>query len=503
LENTDQAVDFRLFWGCFIALIATAFGFIIRALVIGDWGDDFNLTETQKGELLGVGLWPFAISIIAFSLIIDRIGYRKAMIFGFICHVSSALITIFANGYWMLYIGTFIVALGNGTVEAFINPVVATMFRKDKTRWLNVLHAGWPGGLVLGGVVVILLGSDASWQMKIGLILLPTLIYGWMLWGRVFPPNERVASGVSYIDMLREVGLIGAAIISLLVFAEIGRVFAWPTWVSVGIALGLAGYFGWVTRSLGKPLFILMLLMMMPIATTEVGTDSWISELMAFEMASLGIAAGWVLVYTSFIMLVLRFFAGPLIKVLSPIGLIAVCGLIASLGLTFLSTATGATVLLAATIYGIGKTFFWPTMIGICAEQFPRGGALTINSVAGVGMLAVGIVGNPFLGYFQDRQIEQEVLQYDQANATVLHQTYVTQEKVGLFGDYLSLDRQKLAVAPAADREPVEAIQAQSAKNTLGVVAYLPLFTAVVFGLLALFFRLRGGYKPVILDAPG
>lgn len=503
MENENQEVDYRLFWGCFIALIATAFGFIIRALVIGDWGDDFNLTETQKGELLGVGLWPFAISIIAFSLIIDRIGYRKAMIFAFICHVASAFITIFANGYWMLYIGTFIVALGNGTVEAFINPVVATMFRKNKTRWLNILHAGWPGGLVLGGIVVIFLGSDTSWQMKIGLILLPTLIYGWMLWNRVFPPNERVASGVAYIDMLREVGLIGAAIISLLVFAEIGRVFSWPGWLTITIALGFAAYFGYVTKSLGKPLFILMLLMMMPIATTEVGTDSWISELMAFEMGNLGIAAGWVLVYTSFIMFVLRFFAGPLLKVLSPVGLIAVCGLIASIGLTFLSTATGVTILVAATIYGIGKTFFWPTMIGICAEQFPKGGALTINSVAGVGMLAVGIVGNPFLGYFQDRTIEQEVIQYDQANSTELHDTYITQEKVGLFGEYLSLDRQKLAAAPQTDREPVQAIQAQSGKDTLGVVAYLPLFTAVVFGLLALYFRRRGGYKPVVLESSG
>ena len=133
--QSDQAPDMKLFWGCFIALIATAFGFIIRALIIGDWGTDFNLTETQKGELLGVGLWPFAISIVLFSLVIDRIGYHNAMIFGLVCHVLSAIITIFATGYTMLYIGTFIVALGNGTVEAYINPVVATIFRKDKTKW--------------------------------------------------------------------------------------------------------------------------------------------------------------------------------------------------------------------------------------------------------------------------------------------------------------------------------------------------------------------------------
>ncbi|MCB0642462.1 MAG: MFS transporter, partial [Phaeodactylibacter sp.] len=173
--------DRRLFWGCFIALIATAFGFIIRALIIGDWAADFNLSETQKGELLGVGLWPFAISIVLFSLIIDRIGYRNAMLFGLVCHITSAVITIFATGYEMLYLGTFIVALGNGTVEAYINPVVATIFNKDKVKWLSMLHAGWPGGLVLGGILTLLLGASVGWQFKVGLILIPTILYAILL----------------------------------------------------------------------------------------------------------------------------------------------------------------------------------------------------------------------------------------------------------------------------------------------------------------------------------
>jgi MFS family permease len=146
-----EAHQKRLFWGCFIALIATAFGFVVRSMVINDWGTEFGLTETQKGEIFGVGLWPFAISIILFSLVIDRIGYGKTMAFAFVCHVVSAILTIFATGYWMLYIATFIVALGNGAVEAVINPVVATMFRNEKTKWLNILHAGWPGGMVIGG----------------------------------------------------------------------------------------------------------------------------------------------------------------------------------------------------------------------------------------------------------------------------------------------------------------------------------------------------------------
>ena len=97
----------RLFWAGFIALVATAFGFIVRTQVINEWGTQFNLSETQKGEIFGVGLWPFALSIVLFSLVVDRIGYGKAMVFAFACHVASAVITILAQGYWGLYIGTF------------------------------------------------------------------------------------------------------------------------------------------------------------------------------------------------------------------------------------------------------------------------------------------------------------------------------------------------------------------------------------------------------------
>ncbi len=154
--TTEMQHNRLIFWGCFIALIATAFGFVIRTMIIDDWGAEFNLSQTEKGNLFGVGLYPFAISIVIWSLIIDRIGYKPAMVFGFVCHVLSAILTVTAQGYWGLYWATFIVALGNGTVEAYINPVVATIFSKEKTKWLNILHAGWPGGLVLGGVLTII-----------------------------------------------------------------------------------------------------------------------------------------------------------------------------------------------------------------------------------------------------------------------------------------------------------------------------------------------------------
>src|SRR5919109_1473223 len=212
MATTSAAIqhDRKLFWGCFIALVATSFGFIARVLTARAWGADLGLTATQVGEILGAGLWPFAISIILFSLIIDRVGYRVAMWFVLACHVASALAIVVADSYAEMYFGTFILALGNGTVEAYINPVIATVFTREKTRWLNTLHAGWPGGLVLGGIIVILLGLD--WRLANAIVLLPATVYGVMLAAQRFPVHERVAAGISYRAMLREVGAIGGLV---------------------------------------------------------------------------------------------------------------------------------------------------------------------------------------------------------------------------------------------------------------------------------------------------
>lgn len=433
--------DKVLFWGCFIGLVATAFGFVVRGQVINDWGTEFNLTETQKGEIFGVGLWPFAVSIVLFSLVIDKIGYGKAMIFAFLCHVVSAIVTIFATGYWSLYIGTLIVALGNGTVEAVVNPVVATMFPREKTKWLTILHAGWPGGLVLGGILAIMIGGW-DWKWKVALILIPTVTYGVLMLGRRFPIHERVAAGISYKDMLRELGGLGALIVLLLIFGEVGRVFGVPWHYSAIGAVAIAATFGFYVGALGRPMFIFLLIIMVPLATTELGTDSWITALMEGQMTALGLHAGWVLVYTSLIMMVLRFYAGPIIHKFSPLGLLAGSAVVAVVGLFYLSTATGLAILTAATIYGFGKSFFWPAMLGIVAEQFPKGGALTLNTIAGVGMLGVGVVGNPFLGNIQDREM---VALLTEEEPDLAEELVAKEEQLSIFGNYRALDKDTIA----------------------------------------------------------
>lgn len=508
-EAMPEGQKKALFWACFAALVATSFCFVTRSMLIGTWGSEFGWNETQKGEILGVGLWPFSISIILFSLVVDRIGYGTAMAFAFICHVLFVVVTIMApqmgspaSIYWAFYVGSLLGALAAGTVEAVINPVVATLFPREKVKWLSILHAGWPGGLVLGGLLNLVMGPEANWKYKIGIVLLPTLLYGILMLGKKFPIHERVAAGVSYRDMLREFGVVCAFIASFLVFKEIGRVFnfaEWLTWTLIVIstlAFGAATGF-----ALGRWLFIVLVLIMMPLATTELGTDTWVTDLMGPEMEKLGMQAGWILVYTSFIMMVLRFLAGSIVHRLSPLGLLSIAAALAMIGLFFLSSAAGVAILIAATIYGVGKTFFWPAMLGVVSEQFPKGGALTINGVSGIGMLAVGTVGAVFLGYIQDSSVNAKL----KAEKPAIHQEYRATKK-WVFGQYEYVEVQKAEQSPTLaekDKAEVKSLSEAGKKEALKAVAVFPAIMLVAYLILMGYFKAKGGYKPVLLTEGG
>ena len=280
-----------------------------------------------------------------------------------------------------------------------------------------------------------------------------------------------------------------------MIVREVGTRFGWalPVQLAVGAALVIA--YGLYVKTLGQPLFIFLLLIMVPLATTELGTDSWITPLMEPEMRQLGLQAGWVLVYTSLIMMILRFSAGSIVHRLSPLGLLAISSLIAAVGLVFLSKSSGITILAAATIYGLGKSFFWPTMLGVVAEQFPRGGALTLNTMGGVGMLAVGVVGAPLLGNIQDSQIDREL----EARAPALHARVVAGEKASVFGAYQPLDPEKVNELPAEEQATVEGVQAEAKKDALMTVAIFPCVMLAGYLALIVYFQMRGGYKPKVL----
>ena len=490
----------KTFAVCFAALVATSFCFILRAFSIDAWGVEFGLSETQKGELAGVGLWPFAISIVLLSLIIDRIGFKKTLWFAAACHVVGLVLILRANGYWSLYWGTFVLSLGNGAVEAGINPLIAREFRHDKVTWLNRLHAGWPAGFVLGGLLAMMLPGDMGWRAKMTLILIPVITYIVMLVPRSFPQSERVAAGVSYREMLAEAGFISAFVVALLMVFAVAEWFDLSTAVKWIIIAALTVGYGLWSRSAGRPLFIVMILVMIPLAITELGTDSWITSILTPAMTDLGVNAGWVLVYAMAIVLVLRLFAGPLVHKFSPLGLLAISALVAALGLVLLSkTAGAAMIVVAATVYSFGKAFFWPTSLGVVSEQSPRGGAITLNVVAGIGMLGAGVIGGPLIGQVLDGQMVKGVAYYDTQQKTQMSVDLAT-ERHGIFGPYTAIDPVKRAALPDEQKGVLATIDNASRRDALRTIAWLPMIMFVVYLGLILYFRSKGGYKPVVLD---
>ncbi len=531
-ESSDSQKQI-LFWGCFIALITTAFSFVGRMFLIDTWSVEFELDPAEAGRLTGIGIWPFALSIILFSLFIDQIGYKTAMICAFAGHIVWTIMAIAAycvsdkaTGFQLLYWGSLVCALGNGAVEAFINPVVATMFSKEKTKWLNILHAGWPGGLVITGLLLIgidTFAKDTPWAVKIGLIGVPAVVYFLMLIGLKFPESERVKAGVSYKDMLSEFGVGGAAIVAVLLVLQLIDFFTVGGTVQIGlgfklgfVALGLAlvAGFGVYTQSFGRPLLLFLIIIMMPLATTEIGTDGWITSIMEGIAKTQGFHAGWILVYTSAIMLVMRFFAGPIVHNLSPLGLLAISALLAILGLGYLSFAQGAAIFIAATLYGFGKTFFWPTMLGVVSEQCPRGGALTLNAISGIGMLAVGTLGFPYIGTLQPKAQLNAIVENKELHAklpglvengkvvpvTVKRSYEVLPYTILDDAAVEALTKKLPAADAAAATKELTDTKSRSKQRALLDMAMFPTFMLICYGVLIFYFKSKGGYKPVDLE---
>ncbi|MFN0125318.1 MAG: MFS transporter [Verrucomicrobiales bacterium] len=500
-QSPQAGPDMSLFWACFVALVATSFVFGVRATTIGELQNSFNLSESQKGAINGAGMWPFALSIIFFSLVIDKIGYKTVALFAVICHLVSLGLTLRASGFHDFYFSTLLVALANGTVEAFINPVVATIFHREKSKWLNILHAGWPAGLALGALFCGLMPDTKLffaevWQFRFALCFVPVVTYGLLILARRFPVNERVAAGVSYRDMLKEVGGIGFFIIGALVYCAVVQMLGQPATlvgalVSGGVAGAAAGVY---TGSLGNWLFIVVLLTIGPLATTELGTDGWMPDLLKLNGPEFPNFAIWIFVYISVIMTILRFYAGPIVHRFSPIGLLVVSAAVAVVGLLLLSKSTGWAIVAASTVYAFGKTFLWSTTLGLTSEQFPKGGALTLNGVSAVGVLFLGVLGSPFMGHQQDRDMDLRLRAPEHAE---IYARIAGPEKSGLFGATPTLDQDKIQALSVTEAEQLERVQADSKRQVFARVAILPAFMLVCYLGMFFWFRARGGYRPI------
>lgn len=512
MNNTDTITPNakRLLWAGFTAILAAGVGFSVRAGVLGQWADQFGFTMTELGTITGGGLTGFGIVIILSSLIADRIGYGKLMFTALLLHFISAVLTLatpafFASGgkeaaYWCLFSAMFIFAVGNGVCEAVVNPLTSTLFPKEQTKYLNILHAGWPAGLVIGGLASALMATRTDdsgaviraavdWKIQMSLFLLPVIAYGAMLIGQKFPKSDVAAAGVTLGAMVK-------------------TVFA--------------------------PLMIILMIVHAMVGYVELGTDSWIGKITGSIMASP--TKGLILFsYTSLLMFVLRFFAGPIVHRISPIGLLLGSGILGFVGLQMLGSATTVLLcVLSATVYACGKTFLWPTMLAVVSERFPKGGAVAIGVVGGVGMLSAGLIGGPAIGFKQDKYASQKLEEtspaaYERYKAEK-ENSFIGMKTVGLDGakvgilsdsgaelarvDKLLKEQKKTdenhdklqawwssAKATAENDKPfVDGAGLHGGRTALKITSFVPAIMAVFYLGMLLYFRSIGGYKALSIS---
>jgi len=420
-----------------IALVSTAFIFNLRGAILADLSSVFAMNMETVGKATSSAFLAFAIAIFIGSPLCDILGMGNLLRIAAGLQIVGVLAVIFtpqlrsvAPPFQLLWVGMFVAGMGNGLVEAVINPLIATLYPDDKTHRLNVLHAWWPGGLIIGGLIGFAMSQilHAPWQVTFGISLAPALVYGFMLLACRFPPTERMAAGVSNTEMWRQVL---------------------------------------------QPLFIVWFLCMFLTAATELGPGQWVDAILSKTVGFRGIL---LFVYVSGLMFVLRHFAGPLAHKLSPVGLMWVSSLLAGLGLLALSAAHNPIVgLLAATVWGAGVCYMWPTMLGVASERFPKGGALLMGLMGTAGQLSIFFVV-PLMGKVYD--------------------AYTT--KALPLGTKLQ-DLIRQAATDKVAQAQLDAAHTQAAPFAFRYVAALAIVLLIVFGIIWLRDKAMGGYKAVKL----
>lgn len=355
----------RLFYGSCFALVVTAMTFAIRARLETVFGvEGVGLTLEQIGWAFTPAFWGFTIAMMVGGPLVDALGMKKITWFAFIMHAIGIVLTILASSMTSLFIATLFVGIGNGLVEAACNPLVASMYSGEKTKMLNRFHVWFPGGIVIGSVVgwLIMDVMGLSWQIMVGTLFIPMIIYAVLFLGQKFPVTERVELGISTSKM----------------------------WSSVA-----------------TPLFLFIAFCMLLTAGTELGTNQRIETL----LKSSGTNALLVLAFINGIMALGRAFAGPVAHRLSISGMLLFSAIFSFIGLTLLTQVSGTMTFVAAGVFAVGITFFWPTMISFVAENIPESGALGLSIMGGLGMLSVSII-LPIMGKMMDESMTgQETIQ--------------------------------------------------------------------------------------------
>lgn len=354
----------QLFLGSCLALLVTSLSFGIRAGILGRLGTEFGLDKAELAIITSTAFWGFPLAVIIGGMIVDIIGMKRLLVLAFIFHLAGIVLTIFAgsfsNPFWSLFFSTLLIGIANGTVEAACNPLVTSLYPENKSTKLNHFHLWFPGGIVIGSLIVFFFDKAAiNWQIQVAMMIIPTLLYGFIFSKLKFPVTERVSSGISTAEMY---------------------------------------------KSVAKPLFIFMLICMLGTAVTELFTGQWIGVL----LTNVTDDSLLVLTVSTGVMVVGRAFAGPIIHRLAPTGVLLMSAIVATIGLYLLGHTSGNMIFIGALVFGAGVCYFWPTMLGFVAEYLPKTGALGLNLMGGLGMFAVSIY-TIFMGGVYDKLIAKKL----------------------------------------------------------------------------------------------
>jgi MFS family permease len=358
--HTDAVNRKKLYYVGNLSIFMIGLGFAVRANIApnlqADIYDKIDLLNSAAmlGQALGITFTGFALTLLFGSALVDLVGMKRMLLFSALSYVLGSLGLLLAAFMQpgeavqtIVLISLLLTGLGWGAVEAASNPMVAALFPEEKTHRLNILHAWWPAGIVVGGLMGVAISEmSLPWQINVFILLIPSLVMAWWVSSAVFPVTERVAAGVSYSDMLAEL---------------IRRPLFWVFWVCMYFTAG-----------------------------AELAPGQWVNISLSNVVGMQGII---LLVYVSALMFVMRHFAGPIVARISSVGLMFVSCLAAGIGLYALSLASSPLLAFAAaTIWGMGVCFLWPTMLAIVAERFPRGGAVAMGLMGFAGGMAIQFV---------------------------------------------------------------------------------------------------------------
>ena len=495
----------KLMLASFLTLVASGVGFATRTAAGGDWEQQFGLSGAQFGQILGAGFLGFGLMIFFGGILVEKFGYKKLLVLAFLMHLASAAMLFAANPlfdgwresapddatanvFGVLFWSAFLFSICQGLYEAVINPLIAQLYPENQTHYLNILHAGWPAGMIIGGLFAAgFIGNDAwftalPWQYALSTFALFVLAYGILALPEKFPDTVGESSGN---------------------FATLFSCFAsWP--------------------------FLLLIVLHALIGYMELGVDSWMTKLMENLLPN----AVLVLVYTSALMFILRFFAGPIVHKVNPIGLLLGSSIIACGGLYWLSQpiTSLAMIFVAATVYSFGKAFLWPTMLGVAGERYPQCGSVAMGALGAAGMLTVGQIAGARIGAQQGFHMSENL----KATAAETYERYVETKETESWGyKYRALIGEKLNAAnsievgegaldtsPISDSElikdkdvlianadvDVPAVQAANlhgGRSALRDTAVIPAAMAVGFLILVMYYASQGGYKVIRLNEQG